>query len=298
MQETVKAPGTIRIGVAGWDYADWRGTVYPVGPGARIDRLAWLADFVDVIEVNSTFYRPNTPETAERWVARTARRELRFSAKSHRSWTHDAEPDLAASIPATLLGLAPLRDAGRLATVLVQFPQSFHRSPSAFERLERILEHTEGWPLTFEVRHGSWDREEVFDWLTERGAGWCAVDQPRVGPSTVGVRARVTAGVGYLRLHGRNRRDWFRADAGRDRRYDYRYALPELAPLADAARELASRAAEVLVVQNNHFRGQALANTIQLKHLLTGDKPRAPETLVETYPDLEPIVEVRRERLF
>ncbi|ANM31940.1 hypothetical protein ABI59_23805 [Acidobacteria bacterium Mor1] len=298
MAKEESSPGTIRVGIAGWDYPDWRGTVYPAGSGACRDRLAYVAGFVDVIEINSTFYRPNAPESAEGWAARTERQGTRFSAKSHRSWTHDPDADLTASIQATLQGLAPLRDAGRLSTILVQFPQSFHRTPSAFERMERIVEGTSGWPLTFEVRHSSWDREEVFDWLAERGAGWCAVDQPLVGNKTLGVRARATGATGYLRLHGRNHRDWFRPDAGRDRRYDYRYAMEELAPLAEAAQALAAESAEVLVVQNNHFRGQALANTIQLKHLISGTKPPAPQALVETYPDLEQVATVRRERLF
>ena len=48
----------IRVGVAGWDYPDWEGPVYPPGSGRRLDRLGYLARYVDVIEINSTFYRP------------------------------------------------------------------------------------------------------------------------------------------------------------------------------------------------------------------------------------------------
>ena len=50
--------GVIRIGIAGWDYPDWDGIVYPSPPRRGFDRLAWAAGYVDAIEINSSFYRP------------------------------------------------------------------------------------------------------------------------------------------------------------------------------------------------------------------------------------------------
>ena len=82
--------GRVRIGLAGWDYADWSGTVYPARPGRGFDRLAFVARWVDLVEINSTFYRPVAPEVAEGWARRTgATHKPRFTAKSHRSWTHE-----------------------------------------------------------------------------------------------------------------------------------------------------------------------------------------------------------------
>ena len=100
---------------------------------------------------------------------------------------------------------------------------------------------------------------------------------------------RATSRVGYLRLHGRNTADWFREDAGRDARYDYLYSLRELEPLAKTATELANRTEELFVVQNNHFRGQALVNGLQMKHLVHGGSHAAPSDLVRSYPQLEEI---------
>jgi len=37
---------------------------------------------------------------------------------------------------------------------------------------------------------------------------------------------------------------------------------------------------------NNHFRGQAVANALQLQRLLTGEIREAPESLRETYPEV------------
>ena len=290
----------IRVGVAGWDYPDWDGIVYPARARRGFDRLAHLARYIDAIEVNVTFYRPLAPSVAASWVRRSAdARALRFTAKLHRACTHGAdEGESALALGATLESLAPLREAGRLEALLAQFPQGFHFDAAALERIERLCDGAAGWPLVVEVRHTSWKVPEVEAWLRERGVGWCAVDQPLVGDSTLGVLPRVTGDVAYLRLHGRNRQDWFRADAGRDARYDYLYRRDELHELAAAARRMAEQAPSVVVIQNNHFRGQALANALQMKHLLEGTRPAAPEDLLLTYPELESDVEVERTRLF
>lgn len=277
----------IRVGVAGWDYPDWAGVVYPGRPGRGFDRLAFLARFVDVVEVNSSFYRPVDPKLASSWVRRTrSRPEFRFTAKAHRTWTHHGETDPAEVVPESLRGFAPLREAGLLGAILVQFPQSFHRTPRAFVRLERLLDLLQDWPVVVEVRHTSWDSDEAVERLQQKGVGWCVVDQPRIGRSTAPARPRATSPVGYLRLHGRNAADWFRKDAGRDARYDYLYSTEEIRPLAETAREIALTTEETFVIQNNHFRGQALVNALQMKHLLGQERPQAPETLVAAYPEL------------
>lgn len=289
--------GLIHVGVAGWDYPDWRGIVYP----RHVDRLAYLARFVDVLEVNSTFYRPIDPRVAASWLRRIARHPgFRFTAKAHRSWTHEPDADLGRVVPETLKGLLPLRDANALGAILLQFPQSFHRNAMAFERLEQLLGRLAGWPIVVEVRHASWDSEEVGVWLRDRGAGWCVVDQPTVGRSTLPPRPRVTSLIGYMRLHGRNVADWFRKDAGRDARYDYVYSLEELRPLSVMAEDIAKKVGEVYVIQNNHFRGKALVNALQFKHLLGARRPVAPEGLRAAYPELRALADadVEQPRLF
>jgi len=285
------------VGVAGWDYPDWQGVVYPAGAKQGFDRLAWVARFVDVIEINSSFYRPVAPRTAAGWVRRVAGRPgFRFTAKSHRTWTHATE-EVAPSIAPTLAGLDPLREAGLLGALLVQFPQSFHWNPENRSRLGRLLDAAASWPVVVELRHISWDDDRAAAWVRGRGVGWCVVDQPRIAGSTAPPRPRVTSEIAYLRLHGRNVARWFDESAGRDARYDYLYSMEELRPLAHAVRGIAASAHASYAIANNHFRGQALANALQLKHLLLGVKPEAPDSLVRTYPDLEGIVTPTGRRL-
>jgi uncharacterized protein YecE (DUF72 family) len=97
----------------------------------------------------------------------------------------------------------------------------------------------------------------------------------------------VTAPVAYVRVHGRNWRDWFRKGAGRDARYDYLYSARELEPWVRRIREMSAspRAPDVYVVTNNHFRGQAVANAKMLE-AMAGRRPvAAPATLVAAYPE-------------
>ncbi len=289
----------IRVGVAGWDYPDWNGVVYPTAVSRRFDRLAHVARLVDVIEINSTFYRPAAPATAAAWLARTLDLpDFRFAAKVHRSWTHEPYADLDQAVRDTLAGLRPLHEAGRLIALLVQFPQSFRYSESSLARLEALAPLLEGWPWVVEVRHASWESEAAERWFARRGVGWCAVDQPRAGSAQARLVPRVTAPIAYLRLHGRNATDWFRPDAGRDARYDYLYTRAQVEELAAIAQRMAERAESLVVVQNNHFRGQAVANALQMKHLLGGPRPLAPHALVAAFPELAADVRVERTRLF
>ncbi len=289
----------IRCGVAGWDYPDWKGVVYPAAARRGFDRLAFVARYVDTIEINTSFYRPVPSSVAESWLRRTAHLPaFRFTAKAHRSMTHEAETDPQQAATQALSGLRPLLDAGRLGALLLQFPQSFHFTRTAMARLDRVLPHLEHWPVAVEVRHSSWACEKAEEWFRNRNLGWCAVDQPRVGETTLGVLPRVTSSLGYVRLHGRNATDWFRADAGRDARYDYLYSTSQLRDLVAPLRTMARAAKNLFVVQNNHFRGKALVNALQMKGLLLDGKPPAPEELVAAYPDLESQVRVERSRLF
>lgn len=47
----------VHIGVARWSYADWKGIVYPAPKPPGFSEMRYLAKHLDVIEINSTFYR-------------------------------------------------------------------------------------------------------------------------------------------------------------------------------------------------------------------------------------------------
>lgn len=276
----------IRCGPAGWEYDDWAGVVYPRPERRGFDRLAYLSRFFPVVEVNATFYRPFGADVAARWCERVREAPtFRFGAKVHRRFTHEREAYGAAEVAEARAALDRLQAEGRLGAALLQFPWSFKRDEAAEEWLRGLFRAFAGLPLVLEVRHDSWDDPAVRDELAGAGVGMVNVDQPRFRRS-LGPGAAVTAAVAYVRVHGRNHRDWFRRGAGRDARYDYLYRAEELEPWADRIREMATSplAPDVYVITNNHFRGQAPANAKMLEAMLAGRRVAVPPGLLAAYP--------------
>jgi len=81
-----------------------------------------------------------------------------------------------------------------------------------------------------------------------------------------------TSQIGYVRLHGRNYQDWFREKAPRDDRYNYLYSVEELEPWITRIKEIAAKTKESYVITNNHFRGQAVVNALEIKATLSEGK--------------------------
>jgi uncharacterized protein YecE (DUF72 family) len=276
----------IRFGPAGWEYPDWAGIVYPKPQPRGFDRLRHLARFFATVEVNATFYRPFPADAAARWCERVADVPgFRFGVKLWRRLTHERDtPYGAGEVAEARATLDRLEREGRLGAALLQFPWSFKRDEVSEEWLRGLFRALAGLPLVVEVRHASWDAPEVLDELAAAGVGIVNVDQPLFHDS-IRPGAKATSPVAYVRVHGRNYKDWFRKGAGRDARYDYLYSAGELEPWARRIRELAVEVPDVYVVTNNHFRGQAVANAAMLESMVAGEKVAAPEELVRRYAD-------------
>ncbi|HET8541322.1 MAG TPA: DUF72 domain-containing protein [Anaeromyxobacter sp.] len=295
----------IRFGPAGWEYPDWAGIVYPKPAPRGFDRLAYLSRFFAAVEVNASFYRPFAADVAARWCERVRDAPaFRFGAKVWRRFTHErGEAYGAGEVAQGRAALDRLQREGRLGAALLQFPWSFKRDAASEEWLRGLFRAFAGLPLVLEVRHASWETADVLAELAEAGVGIVNVDQPLFHDS-IRPGARVTSCVAYVRVHGRNYRDWFRKDAGRDARYDYLYTAGELEPWARRIRQLAAAPApagdgpgaeeggaeggavpDVYVVTNNHFRGQAAANAKMLESMVERRKVEAPRELVERYPE-------------
>lgn len=279
----------IRVGPAGWSYEDWKGTVYPDPPPRGFDPLSYVATYFDALEINSSFYRPPTEKMARRWVERVRHNpKFKFTAKLHRSFTHERGTAGAEDERLFKRGLEPLREADRLGALLVQFPWSFKNTPEARAYLEELLDRFREYPLVVEVRHSSWNVEPVYRFLAERGVGFCNIDQPlfrRSLPPT----SRVTAAVGYVRLHGRNYENWFAENADPGARYDYLYSPEELEPWIAKIRDIHGLAEDVYVITNNHVRGKGAVNALELKAALQGEKVAVPAPLLQHYPRLREI---------
>jgi len=278
----------ILVGPAGWSYTDWEGIVYPRHKPRGFHEAAYLAQFFDTIEINTSFYSPPRAQVVKAWAARIAfNPNFKFTAKLWKRFTHERNANLQDE-KLFKQGMAPLVTEGRLGALLLQFPWSFRNTPENHEYLSGLIMQFMEYPLVLEVRHNSWNKPEVFEWLAGLGVGFCNIDQPVIGQS-IAPSARATAPVGYVRLHGRNYEHWFTSSEHPEERYNYLYSQAELEPWAARIQNIAQRAEVTFVITNNHFQGKAIANALQLVSLLRNQPVRIPETLQEFYPELEKI---------
>jgi uncharacterized protein YecE (DUF72 family) len=281
---------SVRVGPAGWDYKDWQGTVYPPIAGRSLDGLAFLADYFDTIEINSSFYRPPRAEDATAWMRRVQNNpRFKFTAKAWQLLSHErkdvSDVSLGWECDEVRRSMDVLAGAGMLGGLLIQFPWSFRHSSENLEYLAKLFRYLSDLPLAVEVRHAEWNQDEFYAFLTEHGVAVCNVDQPVIGDS-IRPAARVTSRLGYFRLHGRNYQNWFKENAGRDARYDYLYPKQEIEQVTGFIRGIKERADETYAITNNHFRGQSLAAALDILEELDGRPPAVPPQLAATYPHL------------
>lgn len=298
------APGrapAVRVGPAGWSYADWEGIVYPRPRPRGFHPLPLLARSFDCVEVNSSFYALPDPAHVAAWVEHVADRpRFRFLAKLHGGFTHEPWDPAGAGprMEAFLAALAPLAEAGRLGGWLAQFPAGFRNDEPGRRRLADLAELLGEGPRAVEVRHRSWFTPAALRLLGDQGWSVAHIDLPS-SPQHPPEWHEPTGALGYLRLHGRNAATWFTRGVGRDDRYDYLYSEPEVAGVVEKARRLAGACDETYVVTNNHFGGQAVANAIEIAVGLTGEPVPAPAELLAAFPRLAPRVRVEGQgRLF
>ena len=63
---TPAAGGAIRVGIGGWSFEPWRGSFFPAGL-SKARELEYASRELTAIEINSTFYRQQTPATFAKW---------------------------------------------------------------------------------------------------------------------------------------------------------------------------------------------------------------------------------------
>jgi uncharacterized protein YecE (DUF72 family) len=284
---------TIRVGPAGWNYRDWYGSVYPEKHDKNFKELDYLVQFFDTAEINFTFYRPANAFMAKAWVKKAeGNPRFKFTAKLWQRFTHERKAFGPDEVKQVTLGMDPLASADRLGAVLVQFPWSFKNDDADRAWIASVLGAFKQYPLVVEVRHSSWDVPAFYESLNKRGVGFAAIDQPVIGKS-LSLKPIRTGNIGYVRMHGRNYNAWFakgREKAEPSGRYDYLYTDKEIDEIAGTVKAVAKGAKETYVVQNNHPRGQAAANALQLRAALGETILKFPGSLLEKFPQLKEIM--------
>lgn len=298
----------VLVGTCSWTDAtlvketDW----YPRRSMKAAERLAYYASRFPVVETDSTYYFPPTPELATSWVERTPPGfTMNVKAYSlltgHPTFPHSLWPDLQDEVvpehrdkrrlyPKHLSAAAldevwqrfehaimPLHTAGKLGAVLLQYPRWFGPKESNREEIRAARRRLPDFPLCVEFRNGSWlqgdECERTFEFLESVGLSFVCVDEPAGFPSSVPPVVAATSELAVVRFHGRNTETWEQETPTAALRFRYLYSRSELEEWVPKISELAESARDVHVLMNNCYRDQAVVNGAQLAALLRGDEP-------------------------
>jgi uncharacterized protein YecE (DUF72 family) len=301
---------TIRIGTCSWADEALSKYFYPPGTPSG-ERLPYYAQHFDTVEVDSTYYRLPVPEMVERWAERTPD-DFVFHVKAfgvmtrHPVKLEQLPTDLRDEAPVDDKGrlerpsrefraeifrrfldaLEPLRAAGKLGGILMQFAPYVVPREASIDYLEWARQQLDGYEMLVEFRHRSWYEEEAQSEtlaLLERvGATHVVVDAPKVDAKNVPPTVlAVTSPIAYVRMHGRNEKTWNVRGRSAAERFDYLYSDDELEEWVEPLQELAQPAEQVFVVFNNNnrspsgdggFVAQASTNALALRKLLAEAK--------------------------
>jgi uncharacterized protein YecE (DUF72 family) len=298
--------GTIRIGTCSWADEALSKYFYPPGTPSGA-RLPYYAEHFDTVEVDSTYYRLPVPEMVERWAERTPEDFVihvkAFGAMTRHAVKLDQLPtDLRDEAPVDDKGrlerpsrefraeifrrfreaLEPLRSAGKLGGILMQFAPYVVPREASIDYLEWAREQLGEDEMMVEFRHRSWyegdQLAETLALLERIGATHVVVDAPKVDAKNVPPTVlAVTSSMTYVRFHGRNADTWNVRGRSAAERFDYLYSEDELREWVEPLHELAGQAEQAFAVFNNNnrspsgdggFVAQAPTNAFMLRKLL------------------------------
>jgi len=289
----------VRIGTAGWTDPTLtkRGVFYPTGTDSAEERLRYYASRFSLVEVDSTYYALPALQTAERWVERTPD-DFVFDVKAHALMTghptdpHRLPPALreqlggnAASrrldpddIPTQLMdriweafrdALRPLHEAGKMGSVLLQYPPWFLPSKASVARILDAHQRLAPLEIAVEFRNAHWFADKVgvraLEWCTEHEIPLVMVDGPQGTASSVPRQVAVTApALSILRLHGRKAESWARRSASVAEKYRYLYDMDELLSLVPDVEDAGREARRLHIIFNNCYGNYGTTNALEL----------------------------------
>lgn len=188
----------VRIGIIGWNYPEWRGTVYEEGAKPEAF-LAQYAERFPLVEAATSAYGMPRTATVAAWAARTPP-GFEMSLKVP-GWILKKDPqdaDLARSLGVLMDHLRPLADAGKLGTLVAQFHPGYRFEKRHDDLAAFVAALPQGPRWAVELRDASWWRAETYRILEDAGVtlAWSALADGFRTPPVVTTRHL------YLRLFG------------------------------------------------------------------------------------------------
>ncbi|WP_232696775.1 DUF72 domain-containing protein [Brevibacillus daliensis] len=268
----------IEIGVCGWGDHD---ELYMHGVRSQ-DKLSVYASHFPIVELDSSFYAILPQKNYAKWVKDTPD-AFRFIVKPHQAMTghqRQIERDERLTIFNQFSeSISPLIEAGKLETLLFQFPPWFDCKRENVQYVKYCVEYFNAFTVSVEFRHQSWFEPAYYDktlaFIKEIGAVHVICDEPQAGSGSVPIVPEVThEKLSLVRFHGRNISGW--RDAGgranwRDVRYLYHYSEEELQEWKPRLIQVSEQTEKVCVLFNNNSGGDAAGNAKRMMELLGVD---------------------------
>jgi uncharacterized protein YecE (DUF72 family) len=148
--------GRIFVGIGGWNFAPWRGAFYPKGL-VQTKELAYASAHLTSIEINSTFYGSQKPETFRKWAHETPAGFV-FSVKGPRFATNRRVLAEAGDSIKRFFASGVLELGDRLGPLLWQFTPTKKFDKADFGAFLKLLPRKIGGKTlrhVVEVRHES-----------------------------------------------------------------------------------------------------------------------------------------------
>ena len=290
--------GQIRVGTASWtDKTLIDSGWYPPEASTPEKRLRFYARQFPLVEVDSSYYALPAASTAGMWAERTPAgfsfnvkafslftqhptpvkalpadlREAAGKSGKARVYLKDVDPDVTGQAwDRFLAALEPLREAGKLGAILLQFPPWFPISRANKDYIVACAERAAPRRVCVEFRNRTWmssdNQKETLDFLSSRNLPYVCVDMPQGYPSSIPPVVAATSDLAVVRLHGHSEK-WESKDIYE--RFGYRYTDEELDEWAAKVRDLAADAEMTHVLFNNCYRNYAQVNAQQLTERLS-----------------------------
>ncbi len=193
------------LGTIGFTYPEWKGHFYPVGLPSN-QALSYYSRIFNAVEVNTTFYGPQSPAQLQRWLAATPD-DFCFCMKAPKRITHELRLQFPADVEMRAFVDLLLSLDHKLGAVLLQLPPSFHADQLA--QVDRFLQALPSEApyahirYAVEFRHASWyvpeTARQLEALLRQRGVCWVSTDY-----EDLPVDIHPTASFLYIRWIGKH----------------------------------------------------------------------------------------------
>jgi uncharacterized protein YecE (DUF72 family) len=188
-------------------------------------------------------------------------------------------------------GLEPLRAAGQLGSVLLQFPRWFFPTSESRDLILEARERLGGIRSAVEFRSETWFKEKNLErtirFLTDNSIPFVMVDGPQGMRSSVPpIEAVTSPELALIRFHGRRAETWEATGIPVVERFRYLYSEEEMREWIPRIREAASQAREMHILMNNCYANYGSTNARELASMLAeefGAEP-APDAMAGPRP--------------